>query len=76
MPRPKNLILPQVTLQPTVKPSVVPKYPHKDYQTYRPMRTNNYLSSDDDDYYQPDIFASYTKEYRVQNLDKIKHLKI
>ena len=26
----------------------------------------NYLSSDDDDYYQPDIFAPYTQEYRVQ----------
>ena len=26
----------------------------------------NYLSSDDDDYHQPDIFAPYTKEYRIQ----------
>ena len=26
----------------------------------------NYLSSDDDDYYQPDIFTPYTKEYRTQ----------
>ena len=26
----------------------------------------NYLSSDDDDYYQPDIFAPYTQEYRTQ----------
>ena len=26
----------------------------------------NYLSSDDDDYYQPDIFAPYTKEYRTR----------
>ena len=26
----------------------------------------NYLSSDDDDYHQPDIFAPYTKEYRTQ----------
>ena len=26
----------------------------------------NYLSSDDDDYHQPDIFAPYTKEYRRQ----------
>ena len=26
----------------------------------------NYLSSDDDDHYQPDIFAPYTKEYRTQ----------
>ena len=36
-PRPKNPILPQVTLQSTVKPSVVPKYSHMDYQTYRPL---------------------------------------
>ena len=26
----------------------------------------NYLSSDDDDYYQPNIFTPYTQEYRVQ----------
>ena len=26
----------------------------------------NYLSSDDDGYYQPDIFAPYTLEYRTQ----------
>ena len=26
----------------------------------------NYLSSDDDDYYQPDVFAPYTKEYCTQ----------
>ena len=26
----------------------------------------NYLSSDDDDYYQPDIFAPYTREYRTK----------
>ena len=32
---------------------------HKSYNT-------NYLSSDDDDYHQPDIFAPYTKEYRTQ----------
>ena len=31
-----------------------------------PYHTSNYLSSDDDDYYQPDIFAPYTKEYRTQ----------
>ena len=37
MPRTKNLTLPQITLQSSVKPSVVPKYSHKDYQTYRPM---------------------------------------
>ena len=30
-----------------------------------PYNTNK-LSSDDDDYYQPDIFAPYTKEYRTQ----------
>ena len=31
-----------------------------------PYYTPNYLSSDDDDYYQPDIFAPYTQEYRVK----------
>ena len=36
-PRPKNPILPQVTLHSTVKPSIVPKYSHMDYQTFRPM---------------------------------------
>ena len=36
-PRPKNPTLPQVTLQSTVKPSVVPKYSHMDYQTFRSM---------------------------------------
>ena len=30
-------MLPQVTLQSTVKPSVAPKYSHMDYQTFRPM---------------------------------------
>ena len=29
-----------------------------------PYYTPDYLSSDDDDYYQPDIFAQYTQEYR------------
>ena len=28
--------------------------------------TPDYLSSDNDDYYQPDIFAPYTLEYRVK----------
>ena len=149
-PRPKNPTLPQVTLQSAVKPSVVPKYSHMDYQTYRPMTkplktrktftrssfaehnynyislsqtthpprrnthnhlfsqksnfpntsTNsvnfhdhphpsqdhsenfpffqqnrnkkqtpyytNHLSSDDDDYNQPDTFAPYTQEYCAQ----------
>ena len=37
-PRPKNPTLPQVTLQSTVKPSVVPKYSQMDYQTFRPMK--------------------------------------
>ena len=32
-----NTLLPQVTLQSTVKPSVAPKHSHMDYQTYRPM---------------------------------------
>ena len=35
--RPKNPILPQVTIQYTVKPSFAPKYSHMDYQTYRSM---------------------------------------
>ena len=30
------------------------------------LYNTNYLSSDDDDYYQPDIFAPYNKEYRTQ----------
>ena len=30
-------MLPQVTLQSTVKPSVAPIYSHMDYQTFRPM---------------------------------------
>ena len=32
---------------------------------YTPYNTN-YLSSDEDDYHQPDIFAPYTNEYRTQ----------
>ena len=36
-PKNTNTLLPQVTLQSTVKPSVAPKYSHMDYQTYRPM---------------------------------------
>ena len=32
---------------------------------HTPYNTN-YLSSDDDDYHKPDIFAPYTKEYRSQ----------
>ena len=36
-PKPKTSMLPQVTLQSTVKPSVAPKYSHMDYQTIRPM---------------------------------------
>ena len=32
---------------------------------HTPFNTN-YLSSDEDDYQQPDIFAPYTKEYRTQ----------
>ena len=36
-PKPKTSILPQVTLQSTVKTSVAPKYSHLDYQTFRPM---------------------------------------
>ena len=37
-PRPKNPILPQLTLQSTVKPSVAQQYSHMDYQTFRPRR--------------------------------------
>ena len=37
IPRPKNPTLPQVTLQTTVKPSVVPKYSHMDHQTFRSL---------------------------------------
>ena len=36
-PKPKTSILPQVTLQSTVKPSVAPKYSYMDYQSFRPM---------------------------------------
>ena len=36
-PRSKNPTLSQVTLQSTVKPTVVPKYPHVNYQPFRPM---------------------------------------
>ena len=36
-PRPKNPILPQVTLQSTVKPTIEPRYPHMSYQPFRPM---------------------------------------
>ena len=36
-PKPKTSMLPQVTLQPTIKPSVAPKYSQMDYQTLRPM---------------------------------------
>ena len=36
-PKPKTSMLPQVTLQSTVKLSVAPKYSHMDYQTFRPM---------------------------------------
>ena len=44
-----------------------------------PYNTNN-LSSDDDDYYQPDIFAPYTNEYRTQTrtmkLEETENLKL
>ena len=36
-PRPKHPTLPQVTLKPTVKPSIAPKYSQMDYQIHRPM---------------------------------------
>ena len=31
----------------------------------------NYLSSDDDDYYQPDIFAPYTHDYKNTKMTEI-----
>ena len=39
----------------------------------------NYLSSDDDDYHQPKIFAPYTPEYRTQRSRQsqpFQHMKI
>ena len=36
-PRPKNPILPQVTLQSTAKPTIEPRYPHVSDQPFRPM---------------------------------------
>ena len=36
-PKPKTSILPLVSLQSTVKPSVARKYSYMDYQTFRPM---------------------------------------
>ena len=36
-PRPKNPTLPQITLQSTVKPTLVPIYSHMNYQPLRPM---------------------------------------
>ena len=52
-------------------------YPPQDYSENYPFfqqnknkqhipHNTNYLSSDDADYHQPDIFAPYTKEYRTQ----------
>ena len=35
--RPKNLTIPQITLQSTVKPCVVPRYTQIDYQTFKLM---------------------------------------
>ena len=35
-------------------------------QNKTPYYTPNYLSSDDNDHYQPDNFAPYTQDYRVQ----------
>ena len=39
-----------------------PFFQHNKYKRYY----TNYLSSDDNDYHQPDICAPYTKEYRTQ----------
>ena len=43
------------------------KQPYQNKQK-APYYTPNYLSSDDDDHYQPDIFAPYTQEYRAKPL--------
>ena len=40
-------------------------FQHNKNKQQTPYNTN-YLSSSDDDYYQPNIFAPYTKEYRTQ----------
>ena len=42
-----------------------PFFQQNNNKQHTPYNTN-YLSSDDDDHYQPDIFAPYTKEYRTQ----------
>ena len=42
-----------------------PFFQQKKNKQHTPYNTN-YLSSDNDDHYQPDIFAPYTKEYRTQ----------
>ena len=36
----------------------------------------NYLSSDDDDYHQPDIFAPYTHDIAHKDRDNLNHPKI
>ena len=36
-PRPRNPMKPQITLESTVKPSVVPKYTQMDYQAFTPI---------------------------------------
>ena len=41
-PKPKTSILPQVTLQSTVEPSVAPKYSHMDYDKTNPQTKNIY----------------------------------
>ena len=43
------------------------KQPYQNKQK-APYYTPNYLSSDDDDHYQPDIFAPYTQKYRAKPL--------
>ena len=42
------------------------QYKNKKQQNQNKHKTPNSLSSDDDDYFQPDIFARYTQEYLVQ----------
>ena len=39
-PKNKNTAIPQTTIQSTVKPSVIPKYPQLDYQTFKPETTS------------------------------------
>ena len=39
-PKNKNTAFSQTTIQSTVKPSVIPKYSHMDYQIFKPVTTS------------------------------------